>query len=341
MKTNYFFERNKKNLQTLSNYINELPIFCLDFFVGMENYTTPLTRVNYASDLKIFFDFLANHKFYKNVKDITLDDLEKVTSSDIEYFLSYLSFYTFEGKNYTNSEKGKARKLASIRTFFKYFYNKNKLSQNVASKIATPKQHQKEIIRLEVDEVSKILNQAENSNFESKMQASYNKNTAKRDVAILTLLLGTGIRVSECVGLNLEDIDFANNAFKVTRKGGNQVVLYFSDEVKNALLDWIKEREKMQVDNNALFLSLQKKRITVRAVQNLVKKHSKRVNPLKKISPHKLRSTYGTNLYRETQDIYVVADVLGHKDVNTTKKHYAAISEDIRRSAANKVKLRS
>ena len=82
------------------------------------------------------------------------------------------------------------------------------------------------------------------------------------------------------------------------------------------------------------------KRISIRAVENLVQKYSKIVTPLKKISPHKLRSTYGTQLYRETQDIYVVADVLGHKDVNTTKKHYAAISEDIRRSVAGKVKLR-
>lgn len=91
---------------------------------------------------------------------------------------------------------------------------------------------------------------------------------------------------------------------------------------------------------HALFLSLKKNRISIRAVENLVKKYSRIIAPLKKISPHKLRSTYGTQLYRETKDIYVVADVLGHKDVNTTKKHYAAISEDIRRSVAGKVKLR-
>ena len=105
---------------------------------------------------------------------------------------------------------------------------------------------------------------------------------------------------------------------------------------------WLKDREVWLKDSkeNALFVSLQKKRITTRAVENLVKKYSKIASPLKKISPHKLRSTYGTNLYRETGDIYVVAEVLGHKDVNTTKRHYAAMSEDIRRSVANKVKLR-
>ena len=89
----------------------------------------------------------------------------------------------------------------------------------------------------------------------------------------------------------------------------------------------------------ALFLSLQYRRITVRAVENLVKKYAKIVTPLKKITPHKLRSTYGTELYRETGDIYIVADVLGHRDVNTTRKHYAAISEDHRRAVADAVKL--
>ena len=169
------------------------------------------------------------------------------------------------------------------------------------------------------------------------------KTTRERDLAMLTLFLGTGIRISECVGLNTDDIDFSINGFKVTRKGGNVVILYFSDEVATALKEYLAYRNGLKnVDPNekALFLSLQRKRISVRAVQDLVKKYSRVITPLKKITPHKLRSTYGTSLYRETQDIYIVADVLGHKDVNTTKKHYASISDEIRRNAANKVRLR-
>ena len=87
-----------------------------------------------------------------------------------------------------------------------------------------------------------------------------------------------------------------------------------------------------------MFLSIQNKRIGVRAIENIVKKYSKACIPLKNITPHKLRSTFGTNLYRETNDIYIVADVLGHKDVNTTRKHYAAISEDARKNIANVIK---
>ena len=216
------------------------------------------------------------------------------------------------------------------------------MNVDIASKLISPKIHTKEITRLEVDEICKLINEAECPEHMTKTQQAFNKHTKSRDVAMLSLFLGTGIRVSECVGINLGDVDFDNNCFKVTRKGGNQVILYFSDEVKNSLEMWVKDRDILMEGSNetALFVSLQKKRISTRAVENLVKKYSQIASPLKKISPHKLRSTYGTNLYRETGDIYVVAEVLGHKDVNTTKRHYAAMSEDIRRSVANKVKLR-
>ena len=158
------------------------------------------------------------------------------------------------------------------------------------------------------------------------------------------MLLGTGIRVSECVGLDIDDVDFKNNGITVTRKGGNQMVVYFGDEVQNALENYLETSRAAATPpsghENALFLSTQRKRIGVQAVENMVKKYAKQVTPNKKITPHKLRSTYGTNLYKETGDIYLVADVLGHKDVNTTKKHYAAIDDARRRQAASAVKLR-
>lgn len=343
MSSNYFQDRDRSNIEKLSRYMESLPKFCFNYFLDLEPYTSTLSRLNYAMDLRVFFDFLARFKFVCKPEELTLEQLNKVTADDISSYLSYLSYYTFNGKNYKNSEKGKARKLSSIRSLFKYLFNKEKLSSNVASKVSTPKIHQKDILRLEVDEVGKLINQAENPNLLTKQQQGFNKHTQERDVAMLTLFLGTGIRVSECVGLNVEDVDFDNNAFKVTRKGGNQVILYFSEEVKEALLKWleVREQKKLPPEEKALFISLQNRRITVRAVENLVKKYSRAVTPLKKISPHKLRSTYGTNLYRETGDIYIVADVLGHKDVNTTKKHYAAISEDKRRSVAEIVKLRN
>ena len=343
---NYFKERNYKTNQKTQQLLSELPFFCNEFFRGIENQTTPLTQFNYAQDLKIFFNFLTTEIIDFNditIKNFSLENLAKVTATHIEIFLNYLSGYFINDNYITNNEKGKARKLATIRSLLKYFYKKDKIPSNVSSKIDTPKIHEKEIVRLEVDEVVKLINQTENPVNLTKRQYSYNKITQKRDTALLSLLLGTGIRVSECVGINLEDIDFKVNGLRITRKGGNQVVLYFSDEVAKELIAYISERDKnpnISKNEKALFLSIQNKRIGVRAVEKLVKKYSQAVIPLKNITPHKLRSTYGTNLYRETNDIYIVADVLGHKDVNTTRKHYAAISEDARRSVANKVKLR-
>ncbi len=338
----YFEVRDLKNMQKIGKYLQNLPEYCYDFFTGIENNTSSLTRVNYAMDLSVFFDYLEKYVLKKPKMEITLDDLSSLQSRNIENYLSYLSYYqNEENKMQKNSERGKARKLASVRSFFKYLFNHDMIASNVASKVETPKLHNKEIIRLEKDEVERMLDAVQSPTTFSERQKHYNKNTQERDNAIVTLFLGTGIRISELVGLNVEDFDFSQNAFKVTRKGGNQTILYFSKEVADALQTWLKKRETLPLDEseNAMFVSLQNKRICVRAVENLVKKFARESTPLKKISPHKLRSTFGTNLYRETKDIYIVADVLGHKDVNTTKKHYAAISEDMRKSVANRVKI--
>ncbi len=339
----FYEKRDMQNRIKTGKYIEALPEFCYDFFVGIENNSSSLTRYNYAMDISVFFDYLGKYVFKKDKKDITLDDLEDLRTRNLEQYLSYLSFYEIDGKISKNGERGKARKLASIRSLFKYLFNHDMLSSNIASKIETPKLHQKEIIRLDQEEVGKLLNAVESPSTFTQRQASYNKNTFERDNAIITLFLGTGIRISELVGLNITSFDFSQNAFVVTRKGGNQSTLYFSNEVAMALKTWLEKRATLPLDKNeqAMFISLQNKRISVRAVENLVKKFAKEASPLKKISPHKLRSTFGTNLYRETKDIYIVADVLGHKDVNTTKRHYAAISEDMRKSVADKINLRN
>lgn len=340
-KITYHVERDLNNQKKILESLSFFPPYIHDFIISIENNTSTLTRVNYLTDLKLFFSYLSNI-LGKDLKQIQLEDLDRLKSRDIERFLSYISYFEKDGKVHINKEKGKARKLSAIRSLFKYLFNCDLISSNVITKIATPKIHEKEIIRLEPDEIAKLLDEAEAPENLTRREITYNRRTKERDVAMLTLFLGTGIRISECVGLNVSDLNLNDNSFRITRKGGNEVVLYFSNEVKEALLNWLTVREEIETidpTEPALFLSLQRKRITPRAVENLVKKYSQAVT-LKKISPHKLRSTYGTSLYRETQDIYIVADVLGHKDVNTTKKHYAAIDEDIRRSASTKVKLR-
>lgn len=339
----YFTERDQDNLNKLRELRNQLPEFCDQFFVGISNITSPLTRLNYARDFLVFFRYLTTEvrQFSKiEIIDFSIDDLNKVKQDHIENFLDYISLYVNEDNiTRTNSEDGKTRKLASLRHLFSYLYNKNKINENVTAKVAMPKKHNKEIIRLEREEIQDFLETVEEGVGLSNREKKFHEITKLRDIAICTLLLGTGIRVSECVGLDIKDVDFDNHSFVVTRKGGNRTILYLPEEVYDALLDYMPYREGIETESNALFLSLQKDRIGVRAVQKLVKKFAGASTPLKKITPHKLRSTFGTNLYRETKDIYVVASVLGHSDVNTTKKHYAAIDEDIKKEAAKAVKL--
>lgn len=343
--TDYFEQRNIDNTLKLREIRRDLPRFCDEFFIGIENRTTPLTRLEYAYDLRIFFYYLftETREFQSyDSSNFTLKQLDEVTTSQIEAFLEFLNYYKYDDNVYSNTVKTKARKLSTVKSFFKYFYNKDAIDSDPASKVLTPKLHEKPIIRLEVDEVARLLDSVDSGEGLDGRQAAFHEKTRLRDLAIMTLFLGTGIRISELVGLDVDDLDFNVNGFKITRKGGSQTILYFSDEVAEALIAYLNERAQDESldDEPALFLSIQKKRMSVRSVELLVKKYAKIVTPLKKITPHKLRSTYGTELYRETGDIYVVAEVLGHKDINTTKKHYAAISDDIKRDAARRVILR-
>lgn len=326
--------------------LDTLPPFCKDYIRGITEYTSTRTRLAYAYDLRVFFEFLHENNPVCSKQAITeykIELLDLITRDDILEYLEFMSYYSKEGKEITNDERGKKRKIASLRSFYKYFFENEKISTNPASLVPVPKQHEHDIIRLEPNEVAKLLDLVENGDKLTKKESQFHEKTKTRDLALLTLLLGTGIRVSECVGLDLNDVDFEVNGIRILRKGGKEAVVYFGEEVEMTLLDYFEEREYIvpqEGHENALFLSLQNRRITVRAVENLVKKYASKVTTLKKITPHKLRSTYGTSLYQETDDIYLVADVLGHNDVNTTRKHYAAQADMNRRMAANKVKLR-
>ena len=324
----------------LRSVLATLPPFCLDFFRGIEQTTSLLTRINYAYDLRLFFKFLED-ECGKDVNHMCAKDLENVTMTNFEVYLEYLTLYLKNETVIQNNENGIARKLSSIRSMYKYYYKKEMIDTNITTKLATPKIHEKPIVRMSLDETHALLHIIDTGIGLSDRQLSYHKNSRKRDLAIFTLLLTTGIRISELCALDVSDFDFERHAFKVLRKGGNEVMLYFGDEANDALLQYLDERKNKATyaDDSPMFLSMQKKRISVRALQMLVEKYASIAVPLKNISPHKLRSTFGTMLYHNTGDIYLVADVLGHKDVNTTRKHYAAIDEDRRKMASKAVKL--
>ena len=353
----YADEQKKNELVHLRALKEQLPPFLNQFFIGIGETTSIKTRIGYAYDLKIFFNYLCeNHEDFIGLDfdKITADLLELVSPTDIEGFLDYVTDYVpfvdegaedVENRPSTleNSASGKSRKLAAIRTMYKYFLRKMIIKTDPAALVATPKIHEKAIIRLEANEVADLLDEVEKGENLTDRQKKFHEKTKIRDLAIITTLVGTGIRVSECVGLNIDDISFDSYSFVVTRKGGNQAEIYFGDEVADALDDYITYRKAnppANPEDKALFLSNRGTRISVRQVELMVKKYSQAVIKLKKITPHKLRSTFGTNLYLETGDIYLVADVLGHADVNTTRKHYADTEEHLKRRAAKRISLR-
>lgn len=346
-KVTYKEQNDIQNTLKLREVLSTLPDFCRDYFRAIDTTTTTKTRISYAYDIRIFFQFLldTNPAFKdRTLRDFKVDVLDQIKAVDLEEYMEYLKVYQSKDKTETNGERGLKRKISALRSFYAYYYKRELIHTNPTVLIDVPKIHQKTIVRLDTDEVAMLLDYIEHCGESlSGQKRVYYEKTKERDLALVTLLLGTGIRVSECVGLDIEDVDFKNNGLRVTRKGGNEMIVYFGDEVAKALKNYLEVRSGITPiagHEHALFYSTQRRRMGVQAVENLVKKYAREITTTKKITPHKLRSTYGTALYQETGDIYLVADVLGHRDVNTTKKHYAAIDDNRRRKAATAVRLR-
>ena len=351
----YHEQSDIQNILRLREVLKTLPAFAKQFFRAIEPTTSARTRLSYAYDIRTFFRFLQEENPMFRGVDITglkVKVLDMMEATDIEEYQEFLKVYQVDESmpgscrtaRITNGERGLKRKMSALRTFYAYYYKRQMISTNPTLLVDMPKLHDKAIIRLDDDEVAALLDYIEHGGDDLQGQKKmYYEKTRIRDLTIVTLLLGTGIRVSELVGLDVQDIDFRNNGIRVVRKGGSEMVVYFGDEVERQLKAYLEYRKgitPLAGHENALFYSTQRRRMGVQAVENMVKKYAKKVTTTKKITPHKLRSTYGTALYRETGDIYLVADVLGHKDVNTTKKHYAAMDDSRRRRAAKAVHLR-
>lgn len=341
-KSDYYKDLKEKQRKKANELKRQLPPYVIPYLDDKELHSQMNTVISYTYDLIIFFQYLKE----KNplLKDVDLNKIpesfiKNLVFQDITDYQKYLSYN--DGENHhLNDERGIAQRMAPLRGFFKFACIHGYLENNPTIGVEnTRKIKEKEIIRLNVDEVHEFLNQiASNGLGLSERQQKFCEKTQLRDTAIIMLMLNTGIRVSECIGLDLVDINFKDHSFVVVRKGGSSATLYFGNDVEMALQDYIDYERPQYVSDDmeekALFLSLKKQRLSVRSVQVMVKKFSQVAVPGKKITPHKMRSTYGTALYQETGDIRLVADVLGHKDINTTAKHYAAMEEEHRKQAA-------
>ncbi|MHB8130677.1 MAG: tyrosine-type recombinase/integrase, partial [Mobilitalea sp.] len=177
---NYHDQMNIHNAVKLRSLLEGLPRFCKDFFRGIEPTTSSRTRIAYAYDLGVFFEFLTYaNPMLKNtpITEFKVDILDQIKAIDIEEYLEYLSYYTSDEKDHINTETGKKRKLVSLRSFYNYYFKKEMITTNPASLITVPKLHEKEIVRLEIDEVVRLLDEVENAQNMTKSQQRYHEKT--------------------------------------------------------------------------------------------------------------------------------------------------------------------
>ena len=341
----FYKEKSKQQKLKLRELLSQLPKPAIDYIHSKEQTTQTSTLISYSYDLLTFFRFLQSSNptiTGLDIRKIDYELLDKIQPDDIEEYQRYLELNVI-GEQHENGKKSIARKMSPLRSLYKYLLQREYISHDPTQLVALPKlKKDKNIVRMSNYEVQSILDAIENGNaYTSERQRKYAQKTKGRDLAIMTLMLNTGIRVSECNGLDLDDVDFIVNSLTIVRKGGGQDIIYFNNDVADTLKEYINgERQYINPINGhekALFFSLQGKRISIDAIENLVKKYAKIIVPNKKITPHKLRSTYGTALYRETGDIRLVADVLGHENINTTIDYYAAIEDEHKRLARNAV----
>lgn len=319
----------------------ELPSYVTSYLSSRKGNSTAKTRVSYAYDLRHFFTWLRDTTpslIDRDPRAITTDDLSLLRGGDIDAYAAYL---WSTGNHYA----GVHRKFSCLNSFFLYLIRKDALSANPmdkAEKITkNDSQHAHRVIKLQPKEIPALLDTVEGTadsvhagTFEnlSKRQKSALERNRVRDLAIFTVLLGTGIRVSECIGINISDVDLENCTLEVDRKGAKRQKIALSDEVIAALSDYLEQRRNItpadEEDSDALFLSERRKRMSVQTVEVLVHKYTTLIGTKEHITPHKLRKTYGTELYNETGDIFLVAQALGHSDVNTTKQYYVEESTE-------------
>ena len=342
-------ENQKQSVLTAKSdeIIATLPNCAKMFFRNLRNENkSERTICQYAYDIRGFFDYLSNTNGFKdkNLNSLKINQiLDKLDKEDLQEYVESLNTYEYKNEfgkvaNKKSSPNYISRKVSSLKSFYKYYQDCGDIKTNPSVLIKNPKIKQKNIMIMESDEVQRIMDAVNDESNLTPREKSAHAKSIKRDTAIMMLLLGTGIRVSELVGIDIKDIDFKEASIKVVRKGGDEDEVFFSSEVENALHDYI-DNERPQTSDPALFISSYKTRISDRAVEKIIKNYAEKAGLNKKITPHALRRTFGTTLYESTGDIYLTANALHHKSVDTTRTHYVRKNRELTRDAVTKLDI--
>lgn len=290
----------------------------LNYFSTIKNRSKTTIKA-YETDLTLFLKFIAERKMYNSdIKNVDLKILSSVTLEDLYAYLAYLT------NERSNSPTARARKVASLKSFYNYLCNKIKLiNNNPTLELETPKLGIRQPVYLTLDESKELLD-AVDGDFK------------ERDYAILTLFLNCGLRLSELANINIDDIK--DDKLTVIGKGNKQRTVYLNEACVNAINNYLKVRPKENLkDKKALFLSKRLQRISIKTIQYLVKKYLKKANLTdKKYSTHKLRHTAATLMYKYGKvDIRTLQKLLGHSNISTTQI-YTHVDDSELREALNK-----
>ena len=322
----------------LMNFLSNLPDFVFDYIEIAYNGESVNTQIGYSIDIKTFLEYLQKFKFkdVEDIEDFTVKHMEEVSLPDLNGFTAYLKEYetdtiTIDGKHVKrirrNSAYGINRKLSGIRGLFAYLYKNDFISQNITDKVDFKKIHQKMKRPLTTQETVKLLDVIYNGEkyYEGRDLTEY-KNRKQRDIALITAYLGTGCRVSELLNLDMHDVCFETSSFVVTRKGGDEQEVFMPVQVENELFIYMQEgcENENAKDENALFLSRLGKRMSAQGVEKTLKKYCSTVGIYDpdKARPHALRRTFACNLIADGVDIKMVAELMGHKNIEVTHKYY-------------------
>lgn len=329
----YKEETNRRKKEQIEELLKEMPSFVKEYIIGRENRLSEQSILSYCRQLKYFLSFLQENNSYfgeKQLSEITLADIEKLESVDIEEFTHYLRQNSkTDGVSGANNTVNTY--LSALSAFWTYYCKRKVLTSNPVELVDRSKRTKKKIIRLEKGEKEKLVNEIEHGTNLSNRQKAFHEKNKIRDGAIVETFLDTGIRISELVGINIQDINFDEHYIGIYRKGGNYGKAYFSDHLQEVLLEYLVSRETYHPaeDNPALFISQKGNRISVSAVERLVKKYATASLKGKSdiITPHKLRATCATNILRETGNLRLAQIKLGHNSVATTQL-YADVDEE-------------
>lgn len=291
---------------------------------------------------KVYISYVLNFCTYLNQEfqiDINnLKDLKLLNYSHIVSYLDYIQYHKPDGTFLIKENSSCASELYAIKHFCKYLKLCKYIDDNPCIELEIPKDRKNhQIVSLSTKEINIIKNNIINGVGSHKAKETQKK-WISRDLCIVFLGLTTGLRVSAIANIDITDINFKEKYITTIEKGGIERVIYLSDKMLDLIHDWLLDREKLLTNNNitcqALFVSAKKQRIGVNTIRDMLKKYTYNID--KHITPHKLRSTAATNLYEQTADIYLVADVLGHKNIQNTRR-YAQISDNRRKQAADQL----